>query len=86
MEMDKMMRGKVLDDLMKDMDDFTFEKKLKPKVISITIDASGAGGMPPEMAEGPEMSEEMEEGEMPEEEGEAGMDPRLMKLLRAKLG
>lgn len=81
--MDKMLRGKVLDDLLGEMDGYEYDKKLKPKVITITIDATGA--MPEEMAEEP--AEEMPDLEglasMPMED-EDDLDPRLAKLLTKK--
>lgn len=81
---DKKMRGRVLDDLMKDMDEYDFEKKLKPKLLTITIEGGG------EVSEDPEHEASEGEGmeEMEDETGleDEGLDPRLMKLIRSKLG
>lgn len=73
--------GGVLDDLTADMDEYAFEKKIKP-LLTITI------GTP----EGGEMEEEPEEVELPDMDGDgeepdtSGMDPRLAKKLKGLMG
>lgn len=75
MDKETMARGRVLDDLTKDMDEFEFEKKVKP-LLTITISAGA-----PEME-----SEESEESEDGEEMDLEGLDPKLANLIRSKLG
>jgi hypothetical protein len=74
----------VLEDLMKDMDDFEFEKKVKPKILTITIDTSG-GEMSMDDGEGmgeePDFMSMLDGEEYDEEEGDDDLDPRLKKKL-----
>lgn len=74
MEKEIKARGRVLDDLTKDMDDFEFEKKLKP-LLTITIAAGPSGEVEEEAEEMTEGAEDME-----------GLDPKLADLIRKKLG
>ena len=106
MDLDKLVRSGVLSRLIEDLQELDFDKKLKPKMISISVD-SGAGGddmsqqlesldegeVPAEdvmtegetmQATGMEPAEPAMEGEDYEDEDMEGMDPRLLKMIRAK--
>lgn len=84
MDIDKFVRSGVLERLLEDLQELDFDKKLKPKTITIQVGGGGEGKE--------EMCEEEEEGmtsfldQKDEEEDEEEMDPRLSNLLAKKRG
>ena len=85
----------ILEELMSQMDDYGFEKKMKPKLVSVEVKKEGEGELPrsiKEMLGGKEDPEEMSmesEGESeeycpPEEEDDDELGSRFKKLLGKK--
>jgi hypothetical protein len=84
---EKELQLKILEKIMNEMDDYEFDKKLKPKVMSIKVEKAGEGELPDKIQEllgkgekdaPPEIpetgKEKMSSGEMPLEHQDPSLD------------
>lgn len=100
MKNEKDLQMKILEQIMNEMDEYEFDRKLKPKVMSIKVEKLGKDELPSSLKEmiggskeeSEEMPEEMEE-EMPskksvdddeEEDEENDLDSRFARLMAKK--